>query len=174
MMALMNYKAVAKLAHDPRMQQVLTVIGAGAPDVENLPNVGKNERPFLPELAWAYFTAYSTILYGIYARFMILKTGLDDPEQFLSKEGAQKILKAALPHHSKFIDENEPEAYYYLVEELENLLIIELRKILEGKEADQVAVVRAQEITDAIRSAERSAEKERAEKIVADANRVVD
>jgi hypothetical protein len=130
MMALLNYKAVAKEAHDPRMQQVLTVIDAGAPDVENLPNVAKNERPFLPELAWAYFTAYSTILYGIYARYMMLKTGLEDPEQFLSKEAAQKILKAALPHHSKFIDENEPEAYYYLVEELENLLLIELRKIL--------------------------------------------
>jgi len=114
----------------------------------------------LPESAWAYFTAYRTILYGIHGRFMVLKSGVEDPEKFLSKEGMQKILKAALPHRREFIDVNEPEQYFVLLEEIESHLLIELRKILEGKEADQAAAVRAQEITAAIRNAE----KERAEK----------
>jgi len=91
---------------------------------------------------------------------MVLKSGVEDPEKFLSKEGMQKILKAALPHRREFIDVNEPEQYFVLLEEIESHLLIELRKILEGKEADQAAAVRAQEITAAIRNAE----KERAEK----------
>jgi hypothetical protein len=37
-MAALNYKAVAKEASDPRMQQVLTIIGAAAPDIQELKN----------------------------------------------------------------------------------------------------------------------------------------
>jgi hypothetical protein len=164
-MAVLNYKAIAREARDPKMQQLLEIMGSAAPDIRQLKNVSRDERPFLPELAWAYFTAYSTILYGIHARFMILRTGMENPEKLLSKEGMQKILKAALPHQSKFIDENEPEQYHYLLEEIESCLLAELRKILEGKEADQAAAVRAKEITDAIKNAD----KERAEKAVSEA-----
>jgi len=163
-MAVLNYKAIARKTSDPRMQQVLETIGSGAPDIGQLKSVARDERPFLPDLAWAYFTAYRTILYGIHGRFMLLRTGVENPEEVWSKEEMQKILKAALPHQHKFIDEHEPEQYHYLLEEVESSLLIELRKILQGEEADQAAAMRAKQITDAIKSAD----KERAERAVAD------
>jgi hypothetical protein len=46
------------------------------------------------------------------------------------------------------------------LDEIEIYLLIELRKILAGEEADQAAAMRAQQIADAIRSAD----KERAER----------
>jgi hypothetical protein len=52
-----------------------------------------------------------------------------------------------------FIDQNAPETYYFLLEEIEANLLAELRKILEGKAADQAATAKAKEITDAIKSA---------------------
>jgi len=166
-MAVLNYKAIAREVRDPRMQQVLQIIGSVAPDIGQIKNVARDERPFLPELAWAYFTAYRIILYGVHGRFMILRSGTEKPEEMLSKEGMQKILKAALPHQSKFIDANEPEQYHDLLEEIESYLLVELRKTLDGKEADQAAAVRAKEIIDEVNHAKNRADKERAEGAVA-------
>ena len=152
-MAVLNIKAIVKEAADPKMQQFLSIIGAAAPDPKALKNVARDERPFLPELAWAYFSAYTTILYGGLARFSALKHGLD-PDKYLKNELAQTILKAALPHQSKFIDEQEPESYYHLLEEIESLLLIELRRVLEAKDADRADTTRAKEIMDAISKAD--------------------
>lgn len=96
-MGVLNYKALARRAREPSMQQVLETIGSVVPDIQQLKSVARDERPFLPESAWAYFTAYRTILFGIHGRFMFLRTGVENPEELLSKEVMQQILKAALP-----------------------------------------------------------------------------
>jgi hypothetical protein len=72
--------------------------------------------------------------------------------------------KAVLPHHAKWIDESEPGAYHYLLDEIENHILAELRKILEGKDADQAAAVRAKEIMDTVKQVE----EKRAEEVVAE------
>jgi hypothetical protein len=152
-MALLNYKVVAKEASNPKMQQFLAIIGSSAPDFDSLKNVARDEQPFLPELAWAYFAAYTTILYGSLALFSVLKIGLDGADKYLSYDATRNILMAALPHQKKFIEENEPGAYHYLLEEIEGYLLTELRKILEGRDADQEAALRAKGIMDAVRQA---------------------
>jgi hypothetical protein len=164
MMATLNYKAIAEQANDPKMQQVLALIGNAAPDLQNLKNVARDERPFLPELAWAYFTAYSTILYGTLQRFTALKSGLKNPDKLFITEPGRELLKAVLPSRAQFIDKNEPETYHYLLEEVETLLLIELRKILEGKAADESATKRAKEIMDAVKHASAEQEKTLARK----------
>jgi hypothetical protein len=163
-MAILNFKAVAKRSTDPKMQQFLSVIGAGAPELDKIKNVARDERPFLPELAWAYFNAYTTILYASLALYKVLTIGIDDPDKLLSIDAIQKILKAVLPHHAKWIDESEPGAYHYLLDEIENNILAELRKILEGKDADQAAAVRAKEIMDTVKQVE----EKRAEEVVAE------
>lgn len=154
MMATLNFKAIAKEADNPRIQEFLSLIGVAAPDPKNLKNIARDEQPFLPELAWAYFEAYKAILYASYARYTVLKVGFKDGDKYLTSEPLKKIVKAALPHQSKFIDEYEPETYYYLLEELEANLLVELRKILEGKEADKADAEHAKEIMAALKDAE--------------------
>jgi len=105
--AMLNIKAVAKEASDPKMQSFLSTIGAGTPDLADFKNAARDEQPFLPELAWAYFTAYKTILHANFALYRVLKIGLDDVDKYLSKEQVSKILKAVLPHRSQFIDDRE-------------------------------------------------------------------
>jgi hypothetical protein len=56
-MAIVNYDAVAKEAQNPKMQQFLAVIETTAPDPQKLKNIARDERPFVPEIAWAYFSA---------------------------------------------------------------------------------------------------------------------
>lgn len=156
-MAILNYKAIAREASTPNMQEFLSIIGSIAPDIKQIKNVARGEQPFLPELAWAYFWAYRSILHMNYARYMVLKNAVgndDDFEKYFSIEGVKKIIKATLPHRSKFIDENDPGAYHYLLDEIEARLLAELRKILEGKDADQADVARAREIMENIGAAE--------------------
>ena len=107
MMALLDYKELAKSASDPRMQQFLRIIGDVAPDIKKFKDVARDERPFLPDLAWAYFSAYKSILVGSHIRFEVLKSGVDEPQKLLTSGGSKTILKAALPHQAKFIDEKD-------------------------------------------------------------------
>src|SRR5258708_19245916 len=105
-------------------------------------------KPFLRELAWGYLVAYKTILYGSLVRFSALKSAVLD--RYLTNNATKKILKAALPHQSDFIDQNEPETYHYLLDEIEGYLLIELRKILEGRDAHQPATLPPKEIIQAV------------------------
>jgi hypothetical protein len=160
MMALLNFKVMAREANDPRMQTFLSTIGAAAPDIKELKNVARDEQPVLPELAWAYFAAYKSILYGNLLRYQLLKGGVDQADKYLTDAGLRQILKATLPHQNRFIDEHESETYHYLLDEIERLLLSELRNILEGRDADQAATMRAKEIMDAVSKAnEEGAEK---------------
>ncbi|MGK7058056.1 hypothetical protein AB4853_16465 [Bradyrhizobium sp. 1050_B9_N1_2] len=165
--ALLNIKEVSKRARDPKMQQFLSMMGQGTPDIGDVKNVARDERPFLPELAWAYFSAYSTILFGNLALYKVLQIGMEEPERVLTREGVKKILKATLPHQSEWIDSTEPERYHYLLEELEEKLIGELRKILDGEEADQAATERGKSILRTVNMIDL----ERVQQAAADVNR---
>jgi len=105
------------------------------------------------DITWAYFGAFNTVLYFNFIRFKTWKLGIKDPDKFLNTEHVKNILKAPLPHQTKFIDEQDPGVYYYLIEELEDRLLSELRKILGGKEADQSLVQRVKEILSATKEA---------------------
>jgi hypothetical protein len=121
-----------------------------APEIKNIKNVAKDERLFLPDTAWAFFEAYKAVLFGNLVRYSVLKMGIDDATRFLKEDGTRAILKAALPHQTSFIDENEPETYHYLLDEIETRLLAELRKVIEGQTADHAPTARAKTILDAI------------------------
>ncbi len=133
------------------MQKFLGVIGESAPDLSKLKNIARDDRPFVPEVVWAYFSAITSVLYFNLIRLQVLQIGLEDPQKYVNAEYVKRVLKAALPHQSAFIDEHDAGAYYYLLEELEENLLNELRKVLEGKQADQAAAQRAKEIMNVIK-----------------------
>jgi hypothetical protein len=101
-----------------------------------------NERPFLPELAWAYFSAFQTVLMANFIVFKCLQNGNADLLS-LNRDYPKKILKVTLPERSEWIDSNKPEHYHYLIDELEEKLLFELKKILDGAEDDYSTTDRA-------------------------------
>jgi hypothetical protein len=153
MTAHLNYDALAKRTQDAKTQQFLSMIDNFGPGQQSLKNVARDERPFLPDITWAYFNAFSSLLTFNSVRFKTLKLGLGESQKLINMEYIKNILKAALPHQTQFIDEQDPEAYYYLIEEIENRLLSELRKILEGKEAGQSSIQQTKEILSAIKAA---------------------
>ena len=155
-MAVLNMKAISEEVHDPKMQRFLSVLDKIAPNPAQLKNAARDERPFLPDLTWAYFNAYHTIVLSGLLRLNAFKLGIENPERFMKWGHLKDILKATLPHHSEWIDQNEPESFYYLLDELEQLLLTELRKVLEGKEADHASVERAKQIMDVLKEGEKA------------------
>lgn len=97
------------------------------------------ERLHLPPLAWALYSTYTGILSRPAAQFIALREGvggklLADPASLL------EAAKTALPHMTKFIDENGADVLPYLVEPLEEALFSELTKALDiSSEADLIA-----------------------------------
>lgn len=161
--AILKVDEVAKHSTDPNMQRFLETFGKNAPKIDELKNVAANERPFISETAWAYYSAFSSVLMGNYALFHVLKLGVEDPLKLLKLDAGKGILKAALPHQSEYIDKYGPSAYHYLLDELESFLLAELRNILEGREADRVQAEKAKAILEAVQNEEQSkAEREAA------------
>lgn len=152
MMAAVNFeKAAAEAPKNPGIRKVFETINSMAPKIEDYtPNPPANERPFVSPLAWAYFSALQTIVFGAIMRAKMLEIGVSGAEEFINTEHAKKLLKIVLPHQSAYIDKHGDSSYYYLIEELENNLLNELSNILDGKSVDQENVHRASEIMESV------------------------
>lgn len=149
-LAVLNVSAISKQAHDPKMQRFISTFDSGLPAPTEMKNVARDEQPFLPQLAWAYYDAYRTVVIVGYSRYHSFKTGIEDPDQYLNFEPVKNILKTTLPECAQWIDANKPESFYYLLDELEKRLLAELRKVLDGQQADQASIEKASGIMDAV------------------------
>ena len=92
----LNYEAIAERIQESKIQRFLETIDTTGPSVE-LKNSARDERPFVPEIAWAYFSAFTTLLTFNLVRFKTLKLGLEEPQKFVNVERMKNILKAACP-----------------------------------------------------------------------------
>jgi hypothetical protein len=151
--AILNVDALAKRSDDPKIQQFIAIVSAAVRrDPEALSNnPAKNERPFVSALAWAYFFAYMAIVSIAFASVKLLEIGTQNLGELFAKDSIRNLLKAALPHQSEFIDRNEPNAYHYLLDEIELNLLTELQKILRGEDQDSAGIEQATRIMEMAR-----------------------
>jgi hypothetical protein len=153
-MAPLNVDALAKRANEPKVKEFIGVISTVVnrnPDVL-ANNPAKNERPFVSPLAWAYFFAYLTIVSIAFANMKLLEVGTENLSELFAKESIRNFLKTVLPHRAEFIDRNEPMTYYYLLDEIEVLLLEELQKMLRGEDLDTAGVEQAARIMEMART----------------------
>ena len=157
MMGSINFDVAAREAHQhPNTQQFFRMI-SGGDQTENLAKMaqhsGRSQQPFVSPLAWAYFSAYQTVVVGAYIRAKVLEIGMKDAHKLITDEPIKDVLKAALPHYSQFIDEQPVAAYHFLLDDLEKHLIAELQKMIHGDEQDQASVEQAARIMEMVEKA---------------------
>jgi hypothetical protein len=152
MMASLNFRAVVdeapKHAGVRKLAQVITTL---PPDFKP-GNVAISERPFVSPMAWAYFSAFQTVLLTIYAQAKALELGLENSDRFINVGNIRDMLKKALPHQANLIDEWELTSFFWFVEELEGCILIELNKMLEGEDVDQASIARSAAIMKSLKS----------------------
>jgi hypothetical protein len=106
------------------------------------------ERPYLPPLVWALYSAYSQVLSHPVAQIATMRAGvgsklLADPKPLID------LVKSALPHQTEFIDKYGTAALAYLIEELEEALLREIQRTLHNPDADQASLEQAAAILKA-------------------------
>lgn len=147
-------KAAPITERDPKARQAIEMMGK-AFDFKSLDLSGASKaRPFLSPMAWATFSALQAVVMHAVMRWHVLAGGLG-AKDFLDNEAISKLIKAALPHYSNYIDKFGPSAYYYLLEALDEQLHKEIQNMLSGVEADKASIEQAAEIlrqSDAVRA----------------------
>src|SRR5690606_27398543 len=127
-MATIKFEAAAKeSARNPRFRQIFEMIG-GPFDMKT---IGKftavGMRPFVSDMSWAIFSAYQAITLYAVSQMMMLKHGVDQTDLLDTKKLAQ-LVQAVLPHRAEYLNKHGAHGYYYLLDELESLLLVELRR----------------------------------------------
>lgn len=150
-MSVVKFDASAEeAARNPQFRKIFEMFGKPY-DVHKPPtDVAKYEKLFVSPLAWALFSAYQSVVIGAVLRAKILAIGVEDAPKFLNNEHIKNVLKAVLPHQAEYIDKNEPAAHYHLLEEIEQNLLSELRRMLEGADIDEKSVGQAAQIMEAV------------------------
>jgi hypothetical protein len=112
---------------------------------------------------WAYYSAYRTVVVYSFLQAKLLASGFDQPLSLLKDDNIKNLLKAALPHMGQFIDDNDPNVYYHLLDHIQELLLSEIRKMLDGSDVDQQSIARAAHIIEATKAVHEKQEKEQRE-----------
>lgn len=110
----------------------------------------KKSRPFISDLAWAYYSAYQSIVISSLIKMNALKKGIENPEKFFNFKGGDNLLKSVLPNYSDLIDGDFSATHYpFFLSEIEKLLLLELKSIYLGNNIDTENSQRAAEILKA-------------------------
>lgn len=151
-LAILNFDALAKESpRNPKIRTFVETIG-GDFDPKSLNLSGASlARPFVTPLAWAYYSAFASVIMSAVTRMQMLKIGVDDAEKYISSEHLNNLLKTVLPSRSEYIDKCGHSAHHSLLDEIEQLLLIELKNIQDGHEADKENARRAAEITNELK-----------------------
>ena len=142
-MATFKFDAAAHAAAKNQQFREMLKAMAPLPDPQKMfKNESWGARPFVSPLAWALFSAYQAILALASMQLKMLQVGFDMPE-VVKTDKVVELVKAALPHQAEYVAKYGPAAFPYLLDELEILLLIELRRMLEGAESDAALVEQA-------------------------------
>lgn len=146
LMAIVKFEAAVNEAErNPAFRSLFEAMGA-AMDLNKLDvSCAAKARPFVTPMAWAYYSACQAIAMQAVAKLHQLKFGIGG-HNLIDKDRVKKLVTAALPHHEAYIEKYGDGVYGYLLEDLENRLLEELRKMLTGVETDRASVERAAEI----------------------------
>jgi hypothetical protein len=101
------------------------------------------ERPFVSPLAWALFAAYRSALLFALARWKVVSLGMSEGLSLLKVDVVRAMLSKALPEKAEYVAVCDENAFHYLLDELEERLLSELRSTLIGYEDDAEAVRQA-------------------------------
>jgi hypothetical protein len=145
-MAVLKWDKISdEVARNPRAREIFSALKVDANKANEPVKLAQQARPFITPVAWAYYAAYQAILMHAVALVKILELGLD-AQKFMDSKSLVSLIKTALPHCSEYIDQHGPSAAYYLLDQLENRLLEELRNMLDGAAMDLAEVGRADQI----------------------------
>lgn len=130
---------------DPKIKLFAETLMAGIDIKKDLQELSAlSERPFLPPELWALFSAYQGVLIHSIMHLQVIALGAT---RFMKREDALKpLMLAALPEHKDYIEKFGFGGYFYLLDVLEQKLLLAIVEVLEGRDLDEATLKRTAEI----------------------------
>lgn len=150
----LNFGACVKESADnPKFREFLKTIEGNFDPVKLDLSGSKLARPFLTPLAWAYYSAYASVIMQAAAMMQMLRIGVEGADKFLNLDSTKNLLKTVLPLSSEYIEKYGVAGHYHLLDEIEQLLLTELKNIQDGVQDDMENARRAGEINKEVENA---------------------
>lgn len=142
--ARLNVEEIEKLnAGDANIRKFVETLSVGDV-VETMKGVqGANERLHLPDIVWAIYSAYKSIVVTCHVHMKALSAGILDASRLIKWDKVSELAKLVLPHQSNFIDQYGSAGLPHLLDEIEELMFKEIRQSLDGNEQDDEAIRRS-------------------------------
>lgn len=110
-------------------------------------------RPYLSKILWALFSAYAAIISMATVRLITLQSGVG--KDFMDKNSMIKLIETTLPHQKKIIEEKSIDLVYLLLDELEEKILQEIERMIQGEIDDKESVERAAKIMNIVKEIEK-------------------
>ncbi len=145
MESLISFEKAASLTKtDPQARAFFEKFGGGQ-DLKSIDSINATKaRPFVSPMLWATFSAMHAIAAHALIRLTALRSGLG--QDFTNDEAIRRVINAALPQNSDFLNKDTPDRFHLLPDELESQILTEIQKMLTGVEADEASINQAAEI----------------------------
>lgn len=127
---------------------------AGLNDPKPASVAADKERPFLDPVCWALFSAYRQACMYPALLMQLAKIGVVTDVLDTGTPAVLTTLKAALPEHAAYIDQQGLGSLFHVLQPLEDKLLAALVASLSGREANDAAVQHAAEIIEKVQEAE--------------------
>jgi hypothetical protein len=146
-MALLNFELIAERAvSDQNIRDFLEIIGGNFDIKKDLSSTEATKvRPFVTPIAWAIYVAILGLIANGAIRWHIAKSGLGHKD-FSNQDALSKMLKAALPEFSSFIEEHGTSNFQFFIEQLESKLLNEFQAMMNGLDSSKAGLDQAAEI----------------------------
>lgn len=136
--------ALREAATNPRAREMFSMMSNV--NIENIEfNKANRARPFISPLSWAYYSAYQSIIAHAVVKMKMLQIGVDKAD-IIDNKHVMNLVKTALPHQVPLIEEHGIEAIHYLLDELEEKLLLSFQLTLKGEELDKEHIEMASNI----------------------------
>lgn len=155
-LGFIKFEFAAELAErDPKARELFSML-AGDFDMSKLNQSAANKaRPFLTPMVWAVYLAIRAVAMHSAMRWMVLKGGLGNKD-YADADAIRALVVKVLPHYADYLKEHWPAVYFYVLQALEERLLIELNTMMDGEEIDKSSLKQAAEIIKAAGELQRS------------------
>ena len=155
-MAAINIEEASKIVQkNESSRQVFEVLGTGfdPKKINQIP--AYKAKPYVSAMTWALYRAHASIISHAVLHWQALKLGMDSTT-LVKDDAVRALIEKAAPEYKDYLAQYGSSAFFYLLEPLEDKLIIEIQRMLEGKEEDQASIRRAAEIVKASNDLQKS------------------
>jgi len=143
-LATLNLEAIEKMEDKAKRGQLFSTFALDPTEFVKGHIPGDAAQPFVSPMAWAYFSAYQTLTSVAVSYAYCVKT--DTFPEFFDKPKIINLFNEVLPERAKDIEKSGWSTVFRFMDEIEAKLLVEISRMLDGKEDDEAHVNRADEI----------------------------